>query len=178
MRTVYIAVGTNLGDRRANVAFAREAIGALAGVNVMRVSRFYETEPLKGEGVPTDQGMFLNGVLEVVTDWPLRNLLEALKEIELAAGREAKEDRVRWGARVLDLDIVLSGNEVLREDDAAGGLIVPHERMYERWFVLQPLSELAGELVHPTLGLSINELLDILPAEDISFATVAMGEGY
>lgn len=136
MPTVYISLGSNLGDREATI---REAIAALPGVTA--VSELRETEPV---GV-VDQPRFLNGAARLETELAARQLLDALLAIERGLGRERRE---RWGPRTIDLDLLLYGNETVDEP----GLTVPHPRLHERRFALEPLADLDPELVVPGRG--------------------------
>lgn len=123
-----IGIGSNLGDRATNIA---TAVAALAETgSLVRVSSLYETAPIGGP----EQGNYLNAVAVVDTELTARELLERCLQIELEAGRERKE---RWGPRTLDLDILLFDDRVIDEE----GLTVPHPRMTERRFVLEPLLE-------------------------------------
>jgi 2-amino-4-hydroxy-6-hydroxymethyldihydropteridine diphosphokinase len=145
---VAIAIGANLGDRRAAVAFAAEHLAPL--VNGLTLSDVIETEPV-GEGLQ-DQPLYLNAVAVGDTALPARQLLDGLLAIEKAYGRE----RPFPGApRTLDLDLILLGDTL--EDSP--GLQVPHPRFRERFFVLGPLAEIAPELVDPVTGLKVWELL-------------------
>lgn len=146
MATVYIGIGSNLGDREENCL---KALELLAGKNVLikRRSAFYETEPW---GVK-DQPRFINMAVEAETDLPPRELLILLKDVERRLGRV---EGARWGPRVIDLDILLYNGLVLKEP----GLEIPHPLMHERDFVLAPLSEIAPDVIHPVLGKSIEEL--------------------
>lgn len=140
----FIALGSNLGDRAARLQFAARAIDALSGVSFAQGSHVYETDPVG----PGEQGAYLNAVIEVSTTRTAQDLLAALLAIELTAGRRREQEAERWGPRVLDLDLVLFGDERIDEP----GLCVPHPRLHERAFVLEPLSELAGQRVHPVRG--------------------------
>ncbi len=139
-RRAYLGLGANLGDRRASLRRAVAHIRALPGVNLLRASSVYETEPM---GV-TDQPAFLNMVVEVEIADCLRAgaLLEAVKRIEAEVGRTRRE---RWGPREIDIDVLLVGEERVQEGD----LEVPHPRMWERAFVMVPLAELAPDLAGP-----------------------------
>jgi 2-amino-4-hydroxy-6-hydroxymethyldihydropteridine diphosphokinase len=133
----YIGLGSNLGDREENLRGALERLNELGRV---RVSSFRETEPV---GV-TDQPRFVNAAAELETDLSPQDLLARLLEIERDLGRDRARER-RWGPRTIDLDLLLYGDQVLDEP----GLKVPHPRLDERRFVLEPLHELAPELSLP-----------------------------
>ena len=135
-----------MGDREENV---RRALDLLAELGSVRSSRVRETDPV---GV-TDQPNFLNAVAELDTDLAARELLERLLEIERALGRERSTEQ-RWGPRTIDLDLLLYGDETIEEP----GLSVPHPRLAERRFVLEPLCELAPELTLPD-GRAVRDLL-------------------
>jgi len=131
-----IGLGSNLGDRRAHIL---EAAASLAEVGTLvRVSSLYETEPVGGP----EQGEYLNAVAVVETELSAVDLLEHCRGIERAHGRERRE---RWGPRTLDLDLLLFGQTVIDEED----LRVPHPRMTERRFVLEPLLEVWPEATMP-----------------------------
>lgn len=135
VRRAFIGLGSNLGDR---LAALRHGVARLQeGGDVTTVSPLYETEPVGG---PEDQGAFLNLVVELATTDSPRQLLARCRELEKAAHRVRT---VRFGPRSLDADVLLVGDLVVDEAD----LVVPHPRMWERRFVLQPLSDLAPELV-------------------------------
>jgi 2-amino-4-hydroxy-6-hydroxymethyldihydropteridine diphosphokinase len=141
----YVGVGANLGDRRATI---EAAVAALPGV--VAVSELRETAPV---GV-VDQPAFLNGAVALETELSPRELLETLLEVERSLGRERGE---RWGPRTIDLDLLLYGEETLDEP----GLTVPHPRLHERRFALEPLAELDPGLVVPGRG-RVRELLSEL----------------
>ncbi len=150
MPIVYLALGTNLGDRAENLRQAIERLGAQ--VKLTARSKIYETEPW---GV-TDQPRFLNQVVmgEIRLDAP--GLLRFLKGIEQDLGRTPD---IRYGPRVIDLDILFYDHDIIRTPD----LIVPHPRLAERRFVLVPLAGLAPGFIHPELGMPIQDLLARLP---------------
>lgn len=142
MTRAYVGVGANLGDRESTI---RAAIAALP--DVVAVSELRETDPV---GV-LDQPPFLNGAVALDTDLTPRELLDVLLEVERGLGRERRE---RWGPRTIDLDLLLYGGETLD----APGLAVPHPRLHERRFALEPLAELDPGLVVPGRG-SVKNLL-------------------
>jgi len=132
----YVGLGSNLGDREATL---RAAIAALPGV--LGVSELRETDPV---GV-TEQPAFLNGAVALETELSARELLERLLAVERELGRERRE---RWGPRTIDLDLLVYGSETIDEP----GLTVPHPRLHERRFALEPLAELDSELLVPGRG--------------------------
>jgi 2-amino-4-hydroxy-6-hydroxymethyldihydropteridine diphosphokinase len=147
-----IGLGSNLGDRRAMLEGAIAALAATPGVQVRRVSSFRETEPVGG---PPGQGAYLNtaAVLETTLEPP--DLLHVLQAIEARHGRIRT---VRWGERTLDLDLLLFDDRVIETTELA----VPHPRLAERRFVLEPLAEIAPDAVEPRSGRTIAELLQEL----------------
>jgi len=144
----YVALGSNLGDRLARVEGAIAALRATLGVDVVAVSRWYETDPVG----PPPQGPYLNGVAHLRTRLAPRALLGRLLEIERAAGRV--RDGTRDAPRSLDLDLLLHGDARIESAE----LVLPHPRLHERGFVLEPFAELAPALVHPTRGETIAAL--------------------
>jgi len=154
MTTVYLALGSNLGDRLANL---EAAIARLApAVAVTARSRVYETAPM----YVTDQPAFLNMAVRGETGLAPGSLLAHLKAVEAELGR--RSGGVRFGPREVDLDILLYGDAVL----ATPALEVPHPRMVERAFVLRPLADVAAQLRHPVLGRSIAALLAEAPGAE------------
>lgn len=147
MKLVYIALGSNLGDRAEQLRQAREQIDA-ADLRLLRASSIYETAPRDVE----DQPWFLNQVIECETELFPRQLLARLQRIERAMGRKR---RIAKGPREIDLDILLFGDAVVKAPE----LEVPHPRMAERRFVLEPLAELAPEKKHPGTRRTMREML-------------------
>jgi 2-amino-4-hydroxy-6-hydroxymethyldihydropteridine diphosphokinase len=146
-KIIYLSLGSNLGDRAAQLERAMEALAA-AGVRVVRRSSLYRTEPVD----ISTQSWFLNCVLEAETDLMPRQLLRVLLEVERSLGGKKL---VRRGPRAIDIDLLLYGASVVHAPE----LQVPHPRMAERRFVLVPLAELAPMLRHPTLSKTVAELL-------------------
>jgi 2-amino-4-hydroxy-6-hydroxymethyldihydropteridine diphosphokinase len=153
-----VALGSNLesrfGDREANLREALRRIEALGEVRA--VSSFYDTEPVGYR----EQPRFLNGAMLLETELGPQELMRRLLGVERAMGRE-REGAVAKGPRVIDLDLLLYGDWVLWAED----LILPHPRMEERRFVLEPLAEIAPEWVHPVLGVPVRELFERLDRE-------------
>jgi len=145
---VFVSLGSNLGDREAHFALALRRLAALPETRIEAQSPVYETDPVG----PPPQGPFLNAVVELRTGLGPRALLDSLLDIERAAGRT--REATRWLARPLDLDLLLYGERVIDEP----GLQVPHPRLDERPFVLEPLLSLAPALRHPLHGARVDEL--------------------
>ena len=152
---IYLALGTNLGNQVRNLAEARDRLRDLVAIS--RVSHIYETPPW---GV-INQPAFLNQVIEAQTDIEPEELLKSVKLVENVMGRVPS---VRFGPRLIDIDILLYGCLEFNSSD----LILPHPRMLERAFVLVPLAELAPDLTLPNGSLSIRELLDHLDQTGIA----------
>ena len=142
MQLAYIGLGANLGDREATMRAALAALDAVSGVRVVAVSTFRETDPVGY----LDQPRFLNAAAAVETDLDPRGVLDALLEVERELGRT--REGPRHGPRTIDLDLLLFGDATLDEP----GLTVPHPRLQERAFVLDPLADLDPGLVVPGLG--------------------------
>jgi 2-amino-4-hydroxy-6-hydroxymethyldihydropteridine diphosphokinase len=149
VKRAYVGLGSNLGRRRETIAAALEELGAERGVEVMGVSSLRETEPVGYE----DQPRFINGAAVLETKLPPRELLDRLLEIERRLGR-VRGEGPRFGPRTIDLDLLLYGDEIVQEP----GLIVPHPRLHERRFALEPLAELDPAVEIPGYG-SVQALL-------------------
>ena len=152
---VYIGIGSNLGDPLGNCRAAIRAMAADGRNQLVKVSPFYRTEPVGKK----DQDWFINAVAAIQTSMKPGELLHFLQTIECEMGREQRE---RWGPRIIDLDILFYGDQVIQEE----GLQVPHPRIHERRFVLAPLNDIAPDLKHPLLGKTMYQLLSVLPQEE------------
>ncbi len=160
----YVGVGSNLGDRWANLALAARELRQEPRVALLRSSRVWDAAPL---GPP--QPRYLNAALELEADVPPLALLATLQRIERSAGRV--RSGVRWSARTLDLDVLLYGDEVIR----GPALVVPHPGLVVRRFALAPLAELCPERVVPGTGRTVAQLLALVPREDLTPAGLYPG---
>ncbi len=147
-RAVYLGLGTNLGNKRKNLETAVRELNKLPETVVKKRSSIYLSEPWGYK----EQEDFLNQVVEIETDLPAPDLLHSLKDIEINMGRQYG---IKWGPRIIDLDILLYGDEVLHSEE----LQIPHAHMRERLFVLIPLQEINADLVFPDDGTSLREVL-------------------
>ncbi len=150
-KTTYLSLGSNMGDRAANLNAAIDRLGSLG--EVIAVSSFYETEPVEF----TAQPWFLNRAVKLTTEKMPRQLLNGVLNIERKMGRRRVQEK---GPRIIDIDILLFGNSVVD----AKGLTIPHPTMHTRRFVLEPLAEIAPEVRHPVFKRTVRELRDALAA--------------
>ena len=150
-KVVYLSLGSNLGDREANL---RNAIERLRGVgNPVAISSFYETEPID----VVSQPWFLNCAVKLDTEKMPRQLITAILSLEQEMGRQRKQQKA---PRTIDIDILLFGSSIIE----IPSLTIPHPRMHERRFVLEPLAEIAPDARHPVFKRTIRELREALPA--------------
>jgi len=145
---VLLAFGANLGEPCAQILDAWNRLGQIPGVECQRLSSFYVTEPVGG---PDNQPQFLNCAGLVFTTLSPEQFLNEIMEIETKMGRQRTE---HWGPRTIDIDILLLGDIVIQTDR----LTIPHPRMHDRRFVLDPAAEIAPEMIHPLLGKSVAEM--------------------
>jgi len=145
---VYIGVGSNVGNKKENFLEALSRVAKLPDTRIVKESSFYESEPM-GEA----KEWYVNGAIEIETKFKPEMLLKKFKNIERAMGR--KKVKKRWGARIIDLDILLYDTAIVKKKN----LRIPHPEMASRKFVLLPLSEIAPQVIHPELGVTISELL-------------------
>jgi 2-amino-4-hydroxy-6-hydroxymethyldihydropteridine diphosphokinase len=163
MITAYIGIGSNLEDKRHNCLRAIEMIEQIPGCKLTGCSHWYLTKPVGVKG----QAWYVNGVVSISTKLPPWDLMRRLQSIESDMGRVRTK---RWEPRIIDLDILLYGRKIINEED----LSVPHPLMHLRKFVLVPLVQLAPDLIHPSLGVTMAELLgkmqdngqEVVPLED------------
>jgi 2-amino-4-hydroxy-6-hydroxymethyldihydropteridine diphosphokinase len=151
-KTAYIGVGSNLGNKLNNCIKAIDLVGRIPGCRLTARSDFYRTEPVGVEG----HDWYVNSVISITTGISAQHLLKELLTTEAKTGRERKK---KWDPRIIDLDILLFGQDVINEKD----LTVPHPLMHLRKFVLVPIVQLAPNLIHPVLGKTMTELLDSFP---------------
>lgn len=153
-KLVYLSLGSNMGDRAANLSAAIERLTGLG--KVAAVSSFYETEPMEF----TAQPWFLNCAVKLDTEKMPKQLLRGVLDIEQDMGRRRTENK---GPRIIDIDIVLFGTSVIETK----GLTIPHKALHQRRFVLEPLAEIAAEVRHPVFKRTVRELRDALPAGQV-----------
>lgn len=149
--TTYLSIGTNIGSLKSNLETAISHIGNLENTRVTKISTFLETKPF-GDVI---QDNFLNACLEIETLFTPQELLKKLLDIEIMMGRVRE---IKWGPRIIDLDILLFNNLIVGEENLA----IPHPWMCERSFVLDPLNEIAPNIIHPLENKSISTLKRIL----------------
>jgi 2-amino-4-hydroxy-6-hydroxymethyldihydropteridine diphosphokinase len=148
MNNIYLHLGSNMGDKQDNIAKAILAIGKRIG-KIVTKSSLYETEAW---GIK-EQESFINQAVQINSDLSPREMLTKCLAIETEMGRQRKE---KWGPRIIDIDILFFGTKKINDKD----LVIPHSEIPNRNFVLIPMMEIAGELIHPVLNKSIEEIYD------------------
>jgi 2-amino-4-hydroxy-6-hydroxymethyldihydropteridine diphosphokinase len=156
LHIAYISAGSNMGDRLQNCRKGIEALSEIGNCRILAQSRVYATEPVDYK----DQDWFINLMVKLETAHDPYQLLDHIEYIQQAAGR--KQDPIRFGPRILDLDIILYDNRIIESER----LIVPHPRMHKRRFVLKPICDIDPAVIHPVLKKEVKILLEELGAED------------
>lgn len=151
MSVAFIGLGSNMGDKIANVKKAIEELGKIPGNEVLAISSLYKTEPV-GD---IEQDWFINAAAKIETALSPQRLLKTLLDIEKDMGRVRE---IKWGPRIIDLDILLYDDLILEEE----GLIIPHPYLHERGFVLAPMAEIAPDVIHPRLMRGMSQLMNML----------------
>lgn len=153
MALAYLGLGSNLGERQANIDAARRGLAMLPDSILIKNAAIYATKPVGG---PPDQGEFLNSASLVDTFLEPMAFLAEIHKLERSIGRFREHETVRWGPRIIDIDILLWDDLIMDEKD----LVIPHPRLAERAFALLPLADLDRDVLHPALDLTIAELLE------------------
>ncbi len=164
MTVAYVALGSNLGDRRGHIDAALRDLGSTPGCRLIAASPIIETDPVG----PVPQGRFLNAAVGLETSLGALELLRVLQGIERSRGRDRGREE-RWGPRTLDLDLLLYGEAVINE----AGLTVPHPRMHERRFVLEPLARISPDHIIPGIGRTVADALRVLGTAPADTGTMA-----
>ncbi len=155
MIKVYIGLGSNLNDPQSQLKKAITSLDMVPSTSVVRTSSFYRSKPVG----PQDQPDYINAVVELATELSAHVLLSYLQSIENEHGRERE---IKWGARTLDLDILLFGDEIIQDDH----LGIPHVEMHKRGFVLLPLDEISPDCMIPGIG-AVSSLLQQINTDDL-----------
>lgn len=160
MNDAYLGLGSNLGDRHRHLRGAVDAVARLPGTSIAAASPIYETLPMGPDG----QSKYLNMAARIETRIPPEALIDHLQQIEKRLGRAPLHEREPWGPREIDIDLLLYADHVIDTMD----LRVPHPGLAQRWFVLRPMTDLAPDLSHPTLGRTMRQLLEDVEAGQAS----------
>lgn len=160
MAIVYLSLGSNKGDRIGYVQQATGLLGAVDGINIIRTSAFYETEPWN----MTSDTWFVNAVIEIKTSFSAENLLKECQRIEKQLGRE-REREDAYDDRTIDIDILLYNKEIINDSN----LVIPHKYFHLRAFTLVPMLELAPDLEHPVFHKTVTELHNDLENPEMVF---------
>ena len=147
---VYLGIGTNKGNREKNISTAINLLDEIKEIKLLKISKMLKNPPQEG----VKNGYFLNGAIKLLTSLTPVELLKACKRIEEKQGRKEAKKQGKKRARVIDLDILFYGNEIIDSKE----LIIPHKMIEKRYFVLIPLMEIGKSFIHPVLGKSVNDL--------------------
>ena len=150
LKTAYIGIGTNKGQREKNISSAIKLLSNTKGIKLLKVSKMLKNPPQEG----IKNGYFLNGAIKLITALTPLELLKVCKRIEKRQGRKEAKRQGKKISRVIDLDILFYGNEIINTKE----LTIPHPMIENRYFVLIPLMEIAEKFMHPVLGKSVKEL--------------------
>lgn len=153
---IAIALGSNIGDRKQHIRQAIVAIQKISQTTLICESDLFETIPVG----PIEQDLFINAAVVVQTELDAQSLLKALTQVEKQAGRDAIKNRVKWGPRIIDLDIIFFSDQIINNSN----LIIPHPQMHLRSFVLAPLAQIAPQWKHPVLKQTVAQMLSELEA--------------
>ena len=156
MTPAFLSIGTNVGDKIANLGLAIRRLGATEGIFIKALSKFYKTAPQNY----TNQDWFVNAAIKINTAYSPKQLLEVLQVIEKEQDQEGKS--FRFGPRKIDIDIIFYDQKVMN----TATLVLPHPRMHERAFVLKPLCDIDKNLVHPVIGLTVGELFEKIKMDE------------
>ncbi len=167
MALAYVGLGSNLGDRAAHIAAARKGLANLPESALLDNAPTYETKPVGG---PAGQQDYYNSVSTLETGLEPLELLRATQALERDLGRRREQETIRWGPRVIDIDILLYEDRIVEEPD----LIIPHPRLARRAFALAPLADIDGDILHPVADMTIRELLERIEPENEGLRRVSL----
>lgn len=167
MAMVYVGLGSNMGDRGANIVAACRGLARLAGSSLLSKAQVYETKPVGG---PSGQLDYYNTVCLLETRLEPRDFLRETQALERELGRLRETEKLRWGPRIIDIDILLWGGQVVEEPE----LTIPHPHLAKRAFALVPLADIDKYLVHPVADLTIEELLQRIDLDNEGLRRVSL----